>query len=154
MFRKYSLLGLLVLMPQTGFSESRLLVQENETLLIQDNQELSVDRWIMQKNSRIHFAPGVTRWAIRATSAEFASGAIIDGRGREGLKGSSPNQEIPAAESCQPGQDGEPGTAGKNGVDGVHIQVEAGIERLADLGIYTKGGDGGSGGRGRTGGEP
>lgn len=151
--RRLLLIPLLFILIHSVQAETLLHLKRNQQMLIQENQDISVDRWIMEEGSSISFAPGVTDWKIRALNAEFGAGASIDGRGQAGSSGKTSSAAPPRAEVCTVGQNGFPGSSGNNGQSGVNISVEAGIDRLQDLSIMTQGGQGGQGSYGSPGGE-
>ena len=108
-------------------SEFRIKTGETRTIT-KENQQMLVERFIMEDRSKIDFAPDVSSWELNATVAEFHGVSTIDA-----------------------GRGGEKATISEDGADGVDLKLRLGIARLDTVVVDRSGGDGGDGRDGEQG---
>jgi hypothetical protein len=135
------------LLPLSSMAED-LKIAPGQTYVVDENHtQLTVNRLEIGDFARIQFAPGVAAWRLQAAVAVVGDGVVIDGRGVAGQSGVSGV----SAEDCMGQINGQAGSHGAPGGDGVSVRLQLAFEQLGSLKILTDGGKGGDGGRGGDG---
>ena len=143
-----------VLGSQGVFGQSTFKVARGDTHKVTTtDQKMLVDEWIMEDNSTVIIAQGVTNWTIHAVKASFGNNTKIIGRGRNGSRGESSQQHGRNGGECKDGGDGQNGAHGTPGGNGVNVSITMGLVKVDGLLIDVRGGDGGNGGNGSNGGK-
>ena len=134
-------------------SQGELRVQRGETRTVTD-AAMVVDKWVMEDNSTLEIAPGISDWRIEANRASFGKNTKISGAGSpgDGAADSQGASGTPGTE-CRDGGHGGAGLPGSAGSNGVNVSMTIGLVGVEDLVIDVSGGKGGDGGTGGTGGQ-
>jgi hypothetical protein len=142
----------LMLLLSVSVQAADLIIANGETYTVTESQrDLQLEKLIIGDKATIKFASGVTYWDMSAKYAEIGRDVVIDGRGVEGAKGLSAAVIVDRAANCAKGKRGADGEAGARGGNGVDIQMNLAIAKLASLKIVVDGGAGGIGGDGAKG---
>lgn len=132
-------------------AQSILKVSEGEAYTVTEDQML-VDTWVMEDNSRIVFEEGITSWNIHAKVARFGKNVRIIGVGSDGNNGNAGARGRNAGE-CKDGGHATNGDRGEDGETGINVTLTVGLVSVDDLVIDVRGGNGGDGGKGGKGGK-
>lgn len=134
-------------------AQSILKVSEGETYTVTDTEDqMLVDMWVMEDNSKIVFEEGITSWNIHAKEAHFGKNVRIIGVGSDGNNGNAGGRGHNAGE-CRDGGHAANGGRGDDGETGINVTLTIGLVRVDDLVIDVRGGNGGDGGKGGKGGK-
>lgn len=134
---------LITALPTITWADNSLVVGAGQKITITAAQQsLSLDRFVMEDNATIEFAPDVTRWEVFAREASFGNNTTINGRGHDGKDGKDG-----ATVSCAANSSAGNGEPGHNGVG---IDMRLGIVQFKSLQINVSGGNGGKGGKGAS----
>jgi hypothetical protein len=135
-----------------------IVVEKGKTLLIRSEQT-QCDHFEAQDGSRIIISPKITDWTLKAETATFGKGVIIDGRGINVLKAAkngipgTVGRNGPNGVKGRKAIDGGDGEDGKSGTDGVSVTFSIkGKLSVEELRISLQGGSGRNGGTGANGG--
>lgn len=146
------MVGLWLMMWSFAAISADLRVKAGETYIVSSDQSrIDLDHLHLEDGASIKFAPGVSRWWLRARHADIGKGVLIDGAGDPGENGTPGVSRDGQAEPCEDGVAGEPGEPGGKGGSGVAITLDLKLARFGSLTIDTQGGEGGSGGKGGRG---
>ncbi len=133
-------------------AQSEFRVKAGETFIVtKKDQNMVVDKWIMEDNSTIILSEEVSKWKIKAGEASFDKNCRILGVGRNGRSGANSTAIGQNGVDCKDGQDGGAGEDGMNGSKGKSVKIKMRLLYVDGLMIDVRGGDGGDGGNGADG---
>src|SRR4051812_36740945 len=137
---------------------SKLVLNAKQIYEIKESDILVVDSLIMHDSSKIILNKLKPENFIHAKVAVFYRGAIIDGRGANGIPGRKGKTGSSAMSPCTNGSPGTMGTEGTNGAQGINvsfyfseIMIRGNVAIDVSGGAAGDGGDGGNGGGGGPG---
>lgn len=141
---------LLTLLSTVTLADNSLVVGAGQKITITAAQQsLTLDRFVMEDNSTIEFAPDVTRWDVFAREASFGNNTTINGRGHDGGNGSD-GKAANISSDCSKASAVLNANNGEAGHNGVGIEMRLGITHFKSLQIDISGGNGGKGGKGAS----
>ena len=128
-----------------------LIVKSGEKITITaEQQSLTLDRFVMEDDAQISFAPGITHWQVFAKEAAFGNNTVIDGHGYSGHDGTN-GKTNEVSSGCNGVNLATLAAAnGESGQSGVNIEMRLGIVQFKSLKIDVSGGKGGQGGKGAS----
>lgn len=145
--KTFTAFALLSLVSATALADSLIVGAGQKITITAAQQSLTLDKFVMEDNSTIEFAPDVNRWEVFAREASFGNNTTINGRGHDGANG----KDGQASASCKNVNASDlSATDGQAGHNGVGIDMRLGIIRFKSLQIDVGGGNGGQGGKGAS----
>jgi hypothetical protein len=144
---------LLSALTTAALADNSLVVGAGQKITITAAQQtLTLDKFVMEDNATIEFAPDVTHWNVFAREASFGNNTTINGHGHNGSNGKDGSAiKITTSADCNKVPEAINAINGEAGHDGVSIEMRLGIVRFKSLQIDVSGGNGGNGGKGAQG---